>query len=51
MLDESMVDAKMPMFSVKMVTLLHHSNPDLVMNELSAVAVEDLSASLPCSAI
>ena len=51
MLDESVVDAKVPMFSVKMVSLLHHINPDLVMNELPAMAAEDLSASLPCSAI
>ena len=46
LLVESVVDAKMPMFSVKMVSLLHHINPDLVMNELPAVAVEDLSASV-----
>ena len=36
MLDESVVDAKM------VSLLLHHSNRDLVMNELPAVAVEDL---------
>ena len=42
MVDESVVDAEMPMFSIKMVSLLQHSNPDLVMNELPAVAVEDL---------
>ena len=46
MLDESLVDAKMPMFSVKMVSLLHHINPDLVMNELPAVAVEDLLSAI-----
>ena len=46
MVDESVVDAEMPMFSIKMVSLLQHSNPDLVMNERPAVAVVDLSASV-----
>ena len=43
---ETVVCDEMPMFSVKMVSLLQHSNPDLVMNELPAVAAEDLLASV-----
>ena len=46
MVDESVVDAEMPIFSIKMVSLLQHSNPDLVMHERPAVAVVDLSASV-----
>ena len=39
---ETVVSDEMPMFPVKMVSLLQPSNSDLVMNELPAVAVEDL---------
>ena len=39
---ETVVCDEMPMFPVKMVSLLQPSNSDLVMNELPAVAVEDL---------
>ena len=39
---ETVVCDEMPMFPVKMVSLLQPSKPDLVMNELPAVAVEDL---------
>ena len=57
---ETVVCDEMPMFPVKMVSLLQPSNSDLVMNELPAVAVEDLLSApvtyytltyytLPCS--
>ena len=39
---ETVVCDEMPMIPVKMVSLLQPSNSDLVMNELPAVAVEDL---------
>ena len=39
---ETVVCDEMPMFPVKMVSLLQPSNPDLIMNELPAVAVEEL---------
>ena len=39
---ETVVCDEMPMFPVKMVSLLQPSNSELVMNELPAVAVEDL---------
>ena len=39
---ETVVCDEMAMFPVKMVSLLQPNNPDLVMNELPAVAVEDL---------
>ena len=39
---ETVVCDEMPMFPVKIVSLLQPSNPDLVMNELPAVAAEDL---------
>ena len=39
---ETVVCDEMPMFPVKMVSLLQPSNSDLVMNEFPAVAVEDL---------
>ena len=39
---ETVVCDEMPMFPVKMVSLLQPINSDLVMNELPAVAVEDL---------
>ena len=39
---ETVVSDEMPMFPVKMVSLLQPSNSELVMNELPAVAVEDL---------
>ena len=43
---ETVVCDKMPMFPVKMVSLLQPSNSELVMNELPAVAVEDLLSAL-----
>ena len=43
---ETVVCDEMPMFPVKIVSLLQPSNPDLVMNELPAVAVEDLLSAL-----
>ena len=43
---ETVVCDEMPLFPVKMVSLLQPSNPDLVMNELPAVAVEDLLSAL-----
>ena len=39
---ETVVCDEIPVFPVKIVSLLQPSNPDLVMNELPAVAVEDL---------
>ena len=38
---ETMVCNKMPMFSVKMVSLLHSSNTDMVINEFPAVVEEN----------
>ena len=46
---ETVVCDGMPMFPVKMVSLLHSSNPDPVMNELPAVAVEDKLMPLLCA--
>ena len=39
---ETMVCNKMPMFPVKMVSLLHSSNTDMVMNEFPAVVENKL---------
>ena len=39
---ETVVFDEMPLFPFKMVSLLQPSNSDLVMNELPAVAAEDL---------